>query len=231
MGILPVEVIVDPCFVDHTRSFLRKATSSTKQLRLCFDGWKCPWSWLLSFCRFGSSLFEPLLDLWFFWFGWLCIVIMNFAAVLCCQERHSKLDLLERESLVSDNLHCYLLPDGREVGLGNLPDGPSLLPAEGTLFVTTYRVVFKGTPLDCHGKPRALLAHIQQFFSSLSLHSAQEKCFVISFVTNRNDHVQFQPFCYFKQFWNLKMSKASHLDLLNFSGLLIVFSCAGYSWV
>ena len=37
-------------------------------------------------------------------------------------------------------LHCFLLPDGRESG--------DSLPAEGYIFVTSYRVMFIGTPCD-----------------------------------------------------------------------------------
>ena len=37
-------------------------------------------------------------------------------------------------------LHCFLLPDGRETG--------DTLPAEGYIFVTSYRVMFIGTPCD-----------------------------------------------------------------------------------
>ncbi|XP_065194750.1 myotubularin-related protein 13-like isoform X2 [Sycon ciliatum] len=65
------------------------------------------------------------------------------------KERMFKPDLLDRETLYSENVHCFLLPDGRDVGLGVLPDGPLLLPAEGVLFISSYRIIFKGTPLDC----------------------------------------------------------------------------------
>ena len=37
-------------------------------------------------------------------------------------------------------MHCFLLPDGRESG--------DNLPAEGYIFVTSYRVMFIGTPCD-----------------------------------------------------------------------------------
>lgn len=37
-------------------------------------------------------------------------------------------------------LHCFLLPDVRDTGDG--------LPAEGYIFVTSYRVMFIGTPCD-----------------------------------------------------------------------------------
>lgn len=50
--------------------------------------------------------------------------------------------LLNGEVFVGESMRVYLLSDGRE-------DGTSpLLPAEGALFLTNYRVVFRGTPCD-----------------------------------------------------------------------------------
>ncbi|XP_050410421.1 myotubularin-related protein 13 isoform X2 [Patella vulgata] len=56
--------------------------------------------------------------------------------------------LLPSEEVVMDGLRVYLLPDGREEGTGGNMGGPSLLPAEGAVFLTTYRIIFKGTPCD-----------------------------------------------------------------------------------
>ncbi|KAH9519121.1 ARS-binding factor 1, partial [Bulinus truncatus] len=56
--------------------------------------------------------------------------------------------LLPNEEIVMEGLRVYLLPDGREEGLGGLMGGPSLLPAEGAVFLTTYRIIFKGMPCD-----------------------------------------------------------------------------------
>ena len=50
--------------------------------------------------------------------------------------------------LLEQGLHAYLLPDGRENGL--------LLPADGHVFLTSYRVIFLGTPCDAQG---ALAVH------------------------------------------------------------------------
>ena len=50
-----------------------------------------------------------------------------------------------------EGLRVHLLPDGREDGLG-LKGGPVMLPAEGALFLTNYRVIFKGFPTDPYGK-------------------------------------------------------------------------------
>ena len=45
--------------------------------------------------------------------------------------------------LLEQGLHAYLLPDGRDNGL--------LLPADGHVFLTSYRVIFLGTPCDAQG--------------------------------------------------------------------------------
>ncbi|XP_075409554.1 myotubularin-related protein 5 isoform X3 [Tenrec ecaudatus] len=56
--------------------------------------------------------------------------------------------LLPGEEYVLDGLRVYLLPDGREAGAGGSGGGPALLPAEGAIFLTTYRVIFTGMPTD-----------------------------------------------------------------------------------
>lgn len=61
--------------------------------------------------------------------------------------------LLPGEECVLDGLRVYLLPDGREEGAGGSVGGPALLPAEGAVFLTTYRVIFTGMPTDPLGKP------------------------------------------------------------------------------
>jgi len=60
--------------------------------------------------------------------------------------------LLPGEEIVIDGLRAYLLADGRDEGVGSNIGGPMLLPAEGAIFLTTYRVVFKGTPCDSLGE-------------------------------------------------------------------------------
>ncbi|XP_066580002.1 myotubularin-related protein 5 isoform X3 [Amia ocellicauda] len=55
--------------------------------------------------------------------------------------------LLAGEELMMDGLRVYLIADGREEATGVL-GGPPLLPAEGAIFLTTYRLIFKGTPSD-----------------------------------------------------------------------------------
>ncbi|CAD7092899.1 unnamed protein product [Hermetia illucens] len=50
--------------------------------------------------------------------------------------------LLTGEEILGEPLRVYLVPDGRD-------DSPSvLLPAEGAVFLTNYRVVFRGSPCD-----------------------------------------------------------------------------------
>ncbi|XP_030621605.1 myotubularin-related protein 13 [Chanos chanos] len=56
--------------------------------------------------------------------------------------------LLAGEEFVSEGLRVVLDPDGREEATGGLLGGPHILPAEGALFLTTYRIIFKGTPHD-----------------------------------------------------------------------------------
>uniref|UniRef100_A0A674EZG0 SET binding factor 1 n=1 Tax=Salmo trutta TaxID=8032 RepID=A0A674EZG0_SALTR len=55
--------------------------------------------------------------------------------------------LLAGEELVMDGMRVHLISDGREEATGAL-GGPPLLPAEGAIFLTTYRLIFKGTPND-----------------------------------------------------------------------------------
>ena len=85
-----------------------------------------------------------------------------------------KPQLLQGEVLQFDGLRCYLIADGRELGvrrdahatqpmrekdgadrgqdMGSDIGGPCLLPAEGAVFLTNYRVIFKGTPVDQYCK-------------------------------------------------------------------------------
>lgn len=51
--------------------------------------------------------------------------------------------LLPGEDIRGEPMRVYLLPDGREEG-----GVSTMLPAEGALFLTNYRVVFRGSPCD-----------------------------------------------------------------------------------
>ena len=62
--------------------------------------------------------------------------------------------LLPRES-VSRQIEAFLINDNRDFGLcrfedkiGGIEATESLLPAEGTLFLTNYRLIFHGTSLE-----------------------------------------------------------------------------------
>ncbi|KFP40503.1 Myotubularin-related protein 13, partial [Chlamydotis macqueenii] len=59
-----------------------------------------------------------------------------------------QISLLPGEEFVCEGLRVLLDPDGREEATGGLLGGPHILPAEGALFLTTYRIIFKGTPHD-----------------------------------------------------------------------------------
>ena len=60
--------------------------------------------------------------------------------------------LVPGEDIMFEGLRVFLLPDGREEGLGGHLGGPALIPAEGALFLTNYRIIFKGQPTDSLGK-------------------------------------------------------------------------------
>ncbi|TRZ01750.1 hypothetical protein DNTS_027257 [Danionella cerebrum] len=55
--------------------------------------------------------------------------------------------LLPGEEFVMDGMRVHLLADGREEATGSM-GGPPMLPAEGAIFLTSYRLIFKGTPTD-----------------------------------------------------------------------------------
>uniref|UniRef100_A0A671SM74 Myotubularin-related protein 5-like n=1 Tax=Sinocyclocheilus anshuiensis TaxID=1608454 RepID=A0A671SM74_9TELE len=55
--------------------------------------------------------------------------------------------LLPGEEFVMDGMRVHLIADGREEAIGAM-GGPPLLPAEGAIYLTTYRLIFKGTPTD-----------------------------------------------------------------------------------
>ncbi|CAL4080471.1 unnamed protein product, partial [Meganyctiphanes norvegica] len=56
--------------------------------------------------------------------------------------------LVPGEEVMYEGLRVYLLPDGREEATGGHLGGQVLLPAEGALFLTNYRLIFKGLPTD-----------------------------------------------------------------------------------
>lgn len=57
--------------------------------------------------------------------------------------------MLNGEFLIEPSpLRCYLVPDGREECLGVSTFGHVLLPAEGALFLSNYRLIFRGIPIN-----------------------------------------------------------------------------------
>uniref|UniRef100_UPI00398E4CC3 myotubularin-related protein 5 isoform X3 n=1 Tax=Pristiophorus japonicus TaxID=55135 RepID=UPI00398E4CC3 len=56
--------------------------------------------------------------------------------------------LLIGEELIMEGLRVFLMPDGREESVGGSQGGPRILPAEGAIFVTSYRIIFKGAPTE-----------------------------------------------------------------------------------
>lgn len=56
--------------------------------------------------------------------------------------------LIAGEEVLCEGIRVHLLPDGREESYNQTLGTPPLLPAEGALFITNYRVIFKGTPSD-----------------------------------------------------------------------------------
>ena len=76
--------------------------------------------------------------------------------------------LLPREEMITPNgLRAYLISDGREQQL-------SFLPAEGALFLTTYRIIFRGIPLSADGSETT----VTRFFPISTL--TKEKRFTIN---------------------------------------------------
>ncbi len=66
-----------------------------------------------------------------------------------------KLDLLRPDTLLAGEsvleptpLRCYLVPDGREELSGFSSGHTVLLPAEGALFLTNYRLIYRGIPVN-----------------------------------------------------------------------------------
>ncbi|CAB0038244.1 unnamed protein product [Trichogramma brassicae] len=57
-------------------------------------------------------------------------------------------NMLPGEEVIMEGLRVYLLPDGREDSSSGIPKTPPFLPAEGAIFLTNYRIVFKGIPCD-----------------------------------------------------------------------------------
>ena len=57
-------------------------------------------------------------------------------------------NLLIGEELTMPGLRSYLIHDGRDEAQCGVPFGTQLLPTEGAIFLTNYRIIFKGRPCD-----------------------------------------------------------------------------------
>lgn len=62
-----------------------------------------------------------------------------------------------------DGMRVHLINDGRDEATGQM-GGPPLLPAEGAIFLTTYRLIFKGTPSDALGEEEKIIWDLLDFF-------------------------------------------------------------------
>ena len=97
--------------------------------------------------------------------------------------------LLVGEDMMSDGLRAYLIPDGRELGKGGDDQGGArLLPAEGAVFLTNYRVIFKGTPVDPFGKFLPAIFLCFWFFNYL-----KETTQPLLTITSTKEHVVLLP--------------------------------------
>ncbi|XP_046393982.1 myotubularin-related protein 13 isoform X2 [Ischnura elegans] len=91
-------------------------------------------------------------------------------------------NMLPGEELVMEGLRVYLLPDGREEWTGGAVG--ALLPAEGALFLSNYRIVFKGTPCD----PFACEQVVVRAFPVSSL--TKEKRIPIQYLSHLDQYLQ-----------------------------------------
>nr|CAH7747743.1 unnamed protein product [Callosobruchus chinensis] len=89
-------------------------------------------------------------------------------------------NMIAGEETIMEGLRVYLLPDGREESSAGLLGGPPLLPAEGAIFLTNYRIIFKGIPCDSFVRhPPDVYHHFaftgQVVVSQTPLHKTKEK--------------------------------------------------------
>ena len=89
--------------------------------------------------------------------------------------------LLPREELLTPTgLRCYLISDGRAAG-----HQLQLLPAEGALFLTNYRIIFRGWPKTVYGSETA----VTRFFPVSSL-TKEKKFSINSYLMELEQHVR-----------------------------------------
>lgn len=104
--------------------------------------------------------------------------------------------MLPGEDLVTEGLRVYMLADGREEGTGGVFGGPPLLPAEGAIFLTNYRIIFKGTPCDPFGNEMilSLTSPVRifyfNFFFSFSMRTISCSCIPSDVINKRKANKQ-----------------------------------------
>uniref|UniRef100_A0A8C7IMY7 SET binding factor 2 n=1 Tax=Oncorhynchus kisutch TaxID=8019 RepID=A0A8C7IMY7_ONCKI len=78
----------------------------------------------------------------------LFLIVFDMYILYATQPKILRPALLPGEEFVLEGLRVVLDPDGREEATGGMLGGPHILPAEGALFLTSYRIIFKGSPHD-----------------------------------------------------------------------------------
>ncbi|KAI1296516.1 Myotubularin-related protein 13 [Halotydeus destructor] len=104
--------------------------------------------------------------------------------------------LLPGEELTMQGLRVFLIPDGREDAIGTTANnsgsgntalsgsGPQLLPAEGAIFLTNYRIIFRGQPCD----PFYSESPVVRSFPIISLTKEKRISFPSNFLISAIDH-------------------------------------------
>lgn len=64
---------------------------------------------------------------------------------------------LPGEEFVVTELRSYLVFDGKDESRTGVVGGTQLLPAEGAIFLTNYRVIFKGRPIDSYASESVIV--------------------------------------------------------------------------
>lgn len=64
---------------------------------------------------------------------------------------------LPGEEFVITELRSYLINDGRDESRTGVVTGTQFLPAEGAIFLTNYRVIFKGRPIDSYASESVIV--------------------------------------------------------------------------
>ncbi len=85
-----------------------------------------------------------------------------FSFCLWLQSKLLRPTLLPGEEFVMDGMRVHLIADGREEATGTM-GGPPLLPAEGAIFLSNYRLIFKGTPTDPLGTLLLVKSHASRW--------------------------------------------------------------------